>query len=94
MHRLGSATVATGFTWGKHPKFPWEKSQWDDRVVKTNKTKKTVLHQRSPMSLSHKNTSYRFFFIAGTGTKVTLPDFQFLVCLNAVVKMPLNKDMV
>ena len=39
-HRFGSATVAADFPQGKQPKFPWEKSHWDNTVSKIEKKKK------------------------------------------------------
>ena len=34
-HKLGSATLSQlAFLCESHPNFPWEKSQWDNTVVK------------------------------------------------------------
>ena len=49
MHcRLGSGTVTAGFPQGRQPDFPWEKSHWDNTIVKMKKkTRKKDYHSSS-----------------------------------------------
>ena len=62
MHcRLGSGTVTAGFPQGRQPDFPWEKSHWDNTIVKMKKKqeKKIIIHHQTDYLNEKKNTWMR-----------------------------------